>query len=147
MVSDVARDTSRALLSLPQSTQGKLTKKTQANAKQSDEEQTNDQQGSTWPRQSPKTISNICNNNKINKQQEKQPKQENIIRRRRRTTATTTVQKTYIKPTLQNISKYSVVEQRRWEETGFSLNWCMENYLQNRRRLFFKNLDPVAWGQ
>ena len=25
-----------------------------------------------------------------------------------------------------------VHEQSRWEETGFSLNWCMENYLQNR---------------
>lgn len=24
----------------------------------------------------------------------------------------------------------------RWEETGFSLNWCMENYLQNRPQIF-----------
>eukprot|EP00928_Gymnodinium_smaydae_P015558 TRINITY_DN15761_c0_g1_i1.p1 TRINITY_DN15761_c0_g1~~TRINITY_DN15761_c0_g1_i1.p1 ORF type:complete len:1040 (+),score=243.54 TRINITY_DN15761_c0_g1_i1:85-3204(+) len=28
-------------------------------------------------------------------------------------------------PTLLNVYK-------QWEETGFSLNWCMENYLQNR---------------
>eukprot|EP00434_Breviolum_minutum_P037012 symbB.v1.2.032804.t1/scaffold3834.1/size49527/1 len=26
----------------------------------------------------------------------------------------------------------SAVKLLRWEETGFSLNWCMENYLQNR---------------